>query len=270
LKFLLAAFLLVSFAGLGCRSHPASVDITPPAAPRGIQTYAGDGFTEIFWIENTERDLAGYNVYVASNPQGSFRLIGSTRSPDFVDRVVVNGKTYYYGVSAYDFDGNEGVLSVDDFGATPRPEGYSVALFNYLASPNSSGYDFSTNSICPYNDKYSDIFFEYSNGVAYMNVWGDSDIQDMGFTTSLDDIREAPSGGWAPTKDVRLIVGHTYVVWTRDNHFAKFLVTSLSSQRAMFDWAYQVQEGNPFLKHTAQGRGDRGPLARNSASRHRS
>jgi hypothetical protein len=268
MKFLVAAFFLVSFLGLGCRSHPGSVDITPPAAPRGVETYAGDGFTEIFWTENSERDLAGYNVYVASNRQGSFRLIGSTRSPSFIDQAVVNGRTYYYGVSAFDFDGNEGVLSVDDLGVTPRPEGYSVALFNYLASPNSAGYDFSTYSVGPYNDKYSDIFFEYSNGVAYMNVWDDSDIQDMGFTSSLDELRKAPNGGWAPTKDVQLIVGHTYVVWTWDNHFAKFRVTSLSSQRATFDWAYQLQEGNPFLKRSALGSGNRGPLTSNGASRH--
>lgn len=267
MKTLLAASVLVSFIGLGCRSHPASVDITPPAAPRGVETYAGDGLTEILWTENTERDLAGYNIYVASDPQGRFRRIGSTRSPDFIDRGVVNGETYYYGVTAYDFDGNEGALSVDDLGVTPRPEGYSVALFSYLTNPNSAGYDFSTNSIGPYDDKYSDIFFEYSNGMAYMDVWDDSDIQDMGFTSSLDDIREAPNGGWAPTKDVRLIVGHTYVVWTWDNHYAKFLVTSLSPQRAVFDWAFQLQEGNPFLKHS-QGMADRGSLTRNSASQH--
>jgi len=270
MKTFLAASVLVSFIGLGCRSHPASVDITPPSAPRGVETYAGDGFTEILWTDNTERDLAGYHVYVASNPQGNFRLIASTRSPNFIDRSAMNGITYYYGVTAYDFDGNEGALSIDGFGVTPRPEGYSVALFSYLTSPNSAGYDFSTNSIGPYNDKYSDIFFEYSNGVAYMDVWDDSDIQDMGFTSSLDDIREAPNGGWAPTKDVRLIVGHTYVVWTWDNHFGKFLVTSLSSQRAVFDWAYQLQEGNLFLKHSTQGRGDRGSLTRKSAPQHRS
>jgi hypothetical protein len=267
--FLLVAFL-VSFVGLGCRSHPSSVDLTPPVAPRGVQTYAGDGFTEVFWTENTEGDLAGYNIYVASDPQGRFRRIGSTRSSDFIDRGVVNGETYYYGVAAYDFDGNEGALSVDDLGVTPRPEGYSVALPNYIISPNTAGYDFSTYSIGPYNDKYSDIFFEYSSGVAYMNVWDDSDIQDMGFTSSLDEIREAPNGGWAPTKDVRLIVGHTYVVWTWDNHFAKFLVTSLSSQRAVFDWAYQLQEGNPFLKRSTQGGGDRGSLTRKNAVRHES
>ena len=270
MKTVLSVAVLASLMGLGCRSHSSSVDLTPPAAPRGVETYAGDGFTEIFWTENTERDLAGYNIYVASDPHGRFRQIGSTRSADFVDRGVVNGETYYYGVAASDFDGNEGALSVDVVGVTPRPEGYNVALPNYITSPNSAGYDFSTNSIGPYNDKYTDIFFEYSNGVAYMNVWNDSDIQDMGFTKSLDEIREAPNGGWAPTKDVPLIVGHTYVVWTWDNHYAKLLVTSLSAQRAVFDWAYQLQEGNPFLKHSTHGGGDRGSLTRNSASQHNS
>jgi hypothetical protein len=265
MKSFFAASILMSFVMFGCRTHTTFVDITPPSNPRGLETFAGDGFAEIWWENNTERDLSGYNVYVASSPQGTFRLIGSTRSPEFVDGEAVNGRTYYYGVAAYDFDGNEGGLTVDGIGTTPRPEGYGVVLFNYLRSPDLAGYDFSTNTIGPYRDEYTDIFFEYSNEVAYMDVWDDSDIQDMGYTSSLDEIREAPNGGWASTKDVQLIEGHTYVVWTWDDHYGKIWVVSLTPQRVIFDWAYQLQEGNPFLKHNAEGRAQRGSLTRTSA-----
>ncbi|MEK6571537.1 MAG: hypothetical protein AABZ61_09215, partial [Bacteroidota bacterium] len=156
----------------------------------------------------------------------------------------------------------------DALGATPRPEGRDVALLDYRSNPNGSGYDFSTYSIGLYNDKYTDIFFEYSNSIPYMDVWDDSDIQDMGYTGSLDEIRVAPESGWAPTKDVRLITGHTYLVWTWDDHFAKFRVLSVLPQRVVFDWAYQLQEGNPFLKHNTRQLAERGQLSRTRAQRH--
>lgn len=262
MKTFLITSIALSLAIYGCTSQNVSIDLTPPVAPRGVESFAGDNFVEVFWTENTERDLAGYNIYVAFNRGGNFRLIGNTRAPHFIDRGVANGQTYYYAVTAYDFDGNESDLSVDAIGATPRPEGYSVPLLEYRSSPGSAGYDFSTFSIGPYDDKYTDIFYEYSNGVAYMDVWDDSDIQDMGYTISLDEIRFAPEAGWSPTKDVRLIVGHTYVVWTWDNRFAKFRIVSLSPQRAVFDWAYQLMEGNPFLKRNTQTSADRGSLSR--------
>jgi hypothetical protein len=262
MKTLLTAAIVIPLVMLGCRRHAINVDITPPATPRGLETFAGDGFAEIWWEDNTERDLSGYNIYVASSPHGSFTLIGRTGSTDFIDGGAKNGRTYYYGVAAYDFDGNESDLTVDVIGTTPRPEGYEVVLFNYLASPNSAGYDFSSNTIGPYDDDYTDVFFEYSYGVAYMDVWDDSDIQDMGYTSSLDEIREAPNGGWASTKDVQVIPGHTYVVWTWDNHYAKIRVASVTSQRVTFDWAYQLQAENPFLKHNTKGGTHRGSLTR--------
>ena len=101
-----------------------------------------------------------------------------------------------------------------------------------------------------------------------MDVWDDSDIQDMGYTTSLDEIQVAPESGWSPTKDVRLISGHTYVVWTWDDHFAKFRVSSISPQRVVFDWAYQLRGGNPFLKRGMRSVAERGPLVRAGSQHH--
>ena len=257
----LVNMLIILFVS-GCRIQMTSFDLTPPAIPRGLQTFSGDDFVEVFWEENTERDLAGYNVYTGQDLRGAFKLVGSTREASFIDRSVVNGRTYYYAVTAFDFDGNESDLSVDAVGATSRPEGLDVTLFDYRRRPDEAGYDFSTYSVGLYNDNYTDIFFEYTNGIAYMDVWDDTDIQDMGYTSSLDEIRTAPADGWAPTKDVRLIRGHTYVVWTWDNRFAKFRVVAISSERAVFDWAYQLMEGNPFLKRSYEPSAERGPLRR--------
>lgn len=90
-----------------------------------------------------------------------------------------------------------------------------------------------------------------------------TDIQDMGWTSNLDAIDFAPPAGWSPTGSVELIPGHAYVVWTRDNHYAKFRVTSLSASAVVFDWAYQTDPGNGELmvqRTTREGEAGR-PIA---------
>jgi hypothetical protein len=94
-----------------------------------------------------------------------------------------------------------------------------------------------------------------------MDVWDDTDIQDMGYTTGLDDILIAPADGWSPTKDVRLIKGHTYIVWTWDDHYAKFRVYDITADHVILDWAYQLVAKNPNLKHQKTATGDRLPLS---------
>ncbi len=251
---------LVLLAGslvlLGC-DKMVGPDLTPPRPPTGISTQTGDGFIEVFWNDNPEGDVAGYNVFQSQSYNGPYQFIGSTHTPYFMHAGLVNGWTYYYAVTAYDFDGNESDLSKDVVYDIPRPEGYNVVLGNFRASPGNSGYDFSDYRVLAYNELYADMYFEYNNGEYYMNVRTDTDIQDMGPTNSLLDIRQAPVSGWSTTHDAVLRVGHTYVVWTWDDHYAKFRVTGLSSGRVVFDWAYQVAVSNPLLRPLVRGGGGR-------------
>ncbi len=235
-------------AVIGCHERINDVDITPPSSPQGLISYTGDNAIELYWNASPEPDVAGYRVYVALAPAGQYQLIGSTVQRHFVDLDAVNGTTYYYTVTAYDFTGNESRLAADVIYDTPRPEGHDVIIDDYRTYPNLAGYDFSTYSVGPYDDQYTDFYFENYNGTYYLDVWTDTDIQDMGYTNSLYDIAYAPAGGWSPTKDVRVIAGHTYAIRTWDNHYAKVWVTSVSSTRVMFDWAYQLQVDNPRLK----------------------
>ena len=255
LSFGMAVLLAASW---GCRDRITDVDLVPPAEPRGLSTSAGDNLVALSWVGNTEPDLAGYNVYISPAGGGTFTFIGTTRWNYFTDYGVRNGSTYCYSVSAFDESGNESPLSAECALVTPRPEGYHVIIRDFRADPDHAGYDFSTNTIGPYDDKYTDIFFDRYSGICYMDVWDDTDIQDMGYTTSLYEITTAPGGGWSPSKDVRLIAGHTYMVWTWDNHFAKFRVESLSPSQVVIDWAYQLQSGNPELKRSVPP--DRAPL----------
>ena len=228
-------------------------DHTPPRAPSGVWTETGDNFIEVFWNDNPESDIAGYNVFVSSTYDGRYELIGSTGTPYFLDGGARNGSTYYYAITAYDYEGNESELSRDVVYDIPRPEGYNVTLNDRAQLPGYAGYDFSEYTIRAYNDLYTDMFFESSNGQYVMRVRTDSDIQDLGATGSLLEIKKAPTSGWSPTHAVPLVVGHTYVVWTWDDHYAKFRLTALSPNRAVFDWVYQLQESNPMLKGVAGG-----------------
>jgi hypothetical protein len=241
----------------GCNdSTTSSRDVTPPAAPRGIRTITGDQSVHLDWLANTEPDVAGYNVYMGPCYDVSCaKKVGTTTSTSFVVGGLTNGVTRYFAVSAYDHAGNESGLSYDVIFDTPRPAGTGRVLSNYRDTPAASGYDFSTFSTRAYNDTLTDMYFGY-NGTFYQMFVPDfqTDIQDAGYSTTLDAVDVAPNSGWSPSGTVELIVGHCYVVWTRDDHFAKFRVTDLqpgapgTSARVTFDWAYQVAQGNPELR----------------------
>ncbi|UCE18105.1 MAG: hypothetical protein JSV84_14775 [Gemmatimonadota bacterium] len=245
--------LLIGFASLlvGCEEERRCFrpDYTPPAVPRGVTSVTGNWEVYISWYPNNDQDLAGYNVYVGSEPEGYYTLIASTPSANFVDRDVLNGETYYYAVSAYDYSGNESELSFDLVFDTPRPEGWGARLWDLHIFPNDAGYDFSSQLVLPYTDSRADIFFEIDKGIPFMwRATVNTDIQDFGYTTSIDDVDYAPEFGWILMDWLELVAGHTYIVWTEDNHFAKFRVIQVGSNFLTFDWAYQVDPGNPELK----------------------
>jgi hypothetical protein len=250
LTMLIGASLLLN----GCRKFDHFYDDTPPGPPRNIRTVTGDNRVDLSWDRNYEHDVAGYNIYYSYSYDGKYNLIGSSDDNYFIDRGANNGNTYYYAVTAYDYEGNESDLSNDVVYDTPRPEGFNQAIFDYNVSASNSGYYFKKYLVVPYNDKDADIYFEKYNNVYYLNVWEDEDIQDMGSTKDIWDISTAPISGWVPKdtgdnfKYVEAKVGHTYVIWTWDNHFAKVRITSISNGRLVFDWAYQLVEGNRELK----------------------
>ncbi len=254
-------FLLISLGSCEIYEPFYTIDNQPPSPPTGISVLNGDNRVDITWQRNRENDVAGYNVYYSYSYNGKYTRIGSTNNNYFIDYGANNGVTYYYAVTAYDFNGNESDLSYDVIYSTPRPEGYNQAIFDFNRFPQNSAYSFAKFKVVAYNSQDADFFFENYNGTFYLNVWDDTDIQDMGLTQDIYDIPFAPTTGWAATKDAIAKVGHTYVIWTWDNHFAKIRVKSLTSDRVVFDWAYQLVEGNTQLKLKAY-KTERGELNR--------
>jgi hypothetical protein len=248
-------YCLAIFTAIGlisCNTNdPDYYDNTPPAAPSGVTVYNGDNTVLITWDYNRENDVDGYNVYYATSYNGKYTRIGYTKNNYFNDDGAQNGEKYYYAVEAYDFNGNISDLSYEEAYATPRPQG-SGSISDYIDSPSSGAFSFTTYTAVPVEDNNADVLFDRdNNGNPYLFVYTDSDIQDMGRTNDIYDIPYAPGSGWSSTKDAVAIVGHTYVIWTWDNHYAKVRIKEMTTGqggRIVFDWAFQLVEGEKQLK----------------------
>jgi hypothetical protein len=231
--------------------HNYNPDNTAPSSPTGIQVLNGDNVVDLTWDRNRENDLAGYNIYYSTAYYGKYTLIGSSPTNAYTDNSAENGVLNYYAVTAYDQSGNESDLSKDVVYATPRPEGFNELIFDFRQFPNTSGYLFSNYSVVNYQQ--ADFFFDNDSGSYYVDVWNDTKILDDGATTDIYDIPFAPESGWSTSNDAKAIVGHTYIVWTKDNHFAKIRVKNILTDRIVFDWAYQLVKGETQLKPKTKG-----------------
>jgi hypothetical protein len=254
---MIRTWLLLLSAALvlgGCDEATAPRDVRPPAAPRGLYSVTGDGMVTLNWVDNTESDFSGYRVYQAACASGGgcpYTLVGATTGTVYVVSGLTNGLTRYFAVSAVDRTGNESPLSYADVFDTPRPEGFNRTLTNALTAPATSGWDFSSYAGSPvvaWDDPATDMYFTTSGGgLRIVCPYTDTEIQDAGYATTLDAVDFAPPAGWSPTGTVEGIANHCYVV-KAGTHYAKFRVTSVASGSMIFDWAYQVDPGNPELR----------------------
>jgi hypothetical protein len=99
-------------------------DPTPPAAPTGLSANAGDGVVSLNWNDNSESDLAGYNVYRSTSSNGTYSKINGSlvTSSSYNDTNVNNGTTYWYRVTAVNDEGLESANS-NTVSATPSAPG---------------------------------------------------------------------------------------------------------------------------------------------------
>ena len=246
---------------LGGCSEKTTAPTIPPAAPRGLFSVTGDRQVTLVWTANTEHDLAGYRIYEGpcGGPDCEFTRIAAIPVPrgEYVQYVVTdlaNGVKRHYAVAAVNQAGQESDLSYNDVYDTPRPAGTGLSLNNFVVYARDIGYDFSafarTNTLDPPTDMFYG-YYEDSTGFVHQQIFvpdPSTDIQDAGYVTSLDMVDFAPDSGWSPTGTVEAIRGHAYVVWTRDNNFAKFRITAVGPTQVTLDWAYQTDPGNGELK----------------------
>jgi hypothetical protein len=249
--------LTMVFIGCEEKNDVLVIDETP-AAPQNVFSITGDSQVFLYWNGPYEADIDEYIIWRSYDPVNNYVEVGSVNAvpnPDldlliyeYVDFSVVNGQTYYYAVSTVDLAGQVSDLSAENVFDTPRPEG-ADEMFDSTFAPSNSAFIFSAGSVVPVSSPLADVFVDEVGGVFYINAVDDlTDIQDMGYTSpDFSDISWAPSDGWSDNGWLEIIEGHTYVVWTRDGHFAKIRTYQLNSNSVLFTWAYQTDFDNPEL-----------------------
>ena len=86
---------------------PPGTDLTPPDAPAGLLAVVGDGIVDLNW--DAAPGAAGYYVYRSPVSGGGYERLNASPVlvPVYTDDTVVNGRIYYYVVTAVDAAGNE-------------------------------------------------------------------------------------------------------------------------------------------------------------------
>jgi len=95
--------------------YRGSVDLVPPSAPAGQWASASNGQVFLDWNDNTEADLAGYNVYRTTISGGNYTRLNDALidASNFIDTSVSNSTFYHYVVTAVDESFNESQRSYE-------------------------------------------------------------------------------------------------------------------------------------------------------------
>lgn len=267
----------VNIDGIETASSTISVFVPafdPPPPPSGVQAVALDGTVYVHWDANarSDPDFSHYRVYLA-DAGGDF-FLGETDSEGFVDQLATNGNTYTYFVSAVDVYGDESAGSATA-SATPRPDYYGELILAYEDEPGLSGFRFqaseSTDPIV-HGDSPLRHFRLESDGFGWWLVPGPgTEITQNGvFTTALKcgvaadlgclDMTVAPASGYT-TAPVAAGPELTYALRVVGDdgqiHYGAVRVAILGFDQndaalMIFDWAYQLQPGNPELVGSAE------------------
>jgi hypothetical protein len=108
MKYLGVVFVFMS---LSLTVLKAQTDTIPPATPENVNGYGYEKHIDIDWWENSEPDLAGYNVYRRVG-NDFFFYTSVPKEKSYLYLYLDNiGITNYFKVSAYDLTGNESALS---------------------------------------------------------------------------------------------------------------------------------------------------------------
>ena len=276
-NFLILAAAILGILAWGCDDRNDTYyphDNTAPPVPTGVGSITMDEAVELYWdpvvMDSHDDDLNGYRVYI-SNDNHIFDPVTTVGRDvtNYTFTSLINGHTYYFAVTSFDYRENESELSLETVYDTPRPEGFDQVIYSFNdANPNYrqiSGFDFQSEVAVPWNHRDCDFYMEYDTTLQTFYLWvvDGYKIQDMGYTDNFDEITYAPNTGWSNFLYIEAISGHTYVILTADNHYAKVRITQRAFDptfKLVFDWGYQIDAGNRELKienpiHTS-GRSD--------------
>jgi hypothetical protein len=231
-----------------------------PPVPSGVYTITGDRSVQIYWSPIRWDCLERYGVYRSQSAEGPYQWIADVApsdDPRYIDSGLANGVTYFYAVDAQ-FDFGESDLSFETIADTPRPEGTNLVVYHADADSLRAGLDLSRGAdgegsdiVQPWGKEFVDYSVILLDGlfriVPTAFVVDDTtrynDVQDFGYTDDMDEVNYSPLDGWSLDPfGVELIEGHTYILWTWDDHFAKIRVTRVPDEAdyVVLEWAYQL------------------------------
>jgi len=243
--------------------------VLPPPVPGGASVVALDNANYVRWNANARAagDFSHYRVWL--HTQGGHHLLGETDSEGFLDLLARNGSTYSYSVTSMDAQGHESQRSAAASG-TPRPDFHTEWLFDFFDVPASSGFRFQndgeSNPIVSGSSPARHFRLEVDDSGWWLVPGPNTTVHPSGFATTVlkcgvaadqgcVSLDVAPTSGYV-AQDLGLAPQTTYVLRVRgddnQNHYAAIRIQHLGfdgTGRALmiFDWAYQLQPGNPNL-----------------------
>lgn len=243
----------------------------PPPVPTNLEVIALDGTNYIRWNDDARSagDFSGYRVFLLSGAGGTTTPLGESDSPGFLDALAENGVTSSYAVASVDIYGHQSGMSIEGHG-TPRPDFTGELVYSFMDVPDASGFGFVASDeldpIVP--GTAADRHFRLEADISgWWLVPGPSaEVFPSGvFTTRLkcgvaadalcEDWTIAPLSGYSPL-EVAVEPELTYMWRVVDAvgvvHYGAIRVTLLGTDQTgdalmIFDWAYQLQGGNPQL-----------------------
>ena len=253
---------------------PSSVRVSvpqpvPPAVPVQVRAIALDDANYVRWDPNARdaSDFSHYRVWLWS--EGESYLLGETDSEGFLDLLAQNGFTYSYFVTSVDLEGHESDGSQAGDG-TPRPDFTSEWVYDHFSAPGSSGFRFQetedANPIVHGSDASRHFRLEVDDAGWWLVPGPNTSVYPSGFlTTALkcgvaadagcEALDVAPTSGYV-AQDVGLAPQSTYVMRVLGDdgqpRYGAIRVQLLGFDGEdrpimIFDWAYQLQSGNPNL-----------------------
>jgi hypothetical protein len=240
----------------------------PPPVPGAARAVAMDNAVYIRWDDGARDagDFSFYRVYLdAETPF----LLGETDSEGFLDLLAVNGETYRYFVTSVDDQGHESSGSTLAEG-TPRPDFHGEWIYAYEDQPQLSGFRFQENEfdnpIVDGDSPSRHFRLEVDEAGWWMVPGPGTEIHPSGFVTTAlkcgpgsdggcESLDIAPTAGYASV-DVDVFVQTTYALRVTGNdgarHYAAVRIDLQGFDQdgnaiMIFDWAYQLQPGNPAL-----------------------
>ncbi len=240
-----------------------------PPVPGGLRGIALDNAVYLNWNDRAREasDFSHYRVWLEGG-DGSVILLGETDSEGFLDLLVENGNTYGYFVTSVDSQGHESEGSTLAT-ATPRPDFHGEFLYAFEDRPSLSGFRFpdseAVNPVLPGTSQDRDFRLEVDADGWWLVPGPGVQVHQAAIpTTALrcgpaadagcTEVTSAPTGNWGGG-DIGLAPGFSYVLrmpaGQGEWYYGVIRITHVGFAQdgalAIFDWAFQLQPGNPAL-----------------------